>query len=504
MGSSNEQASKRNWYQWYSPDQTPEERRLVLKLDLLIVPYAFILYWVKYIDQTNINNAYVSGMSEDLNFNGNELVQFQTIFVVGNVLGLLPFIYLFPRVPMHFLVPTLDLGWGIFTLLQYRAQSYGEIMAYRFLVSIFEASYFPGIHFVLGSWYRSDEIGRRGGIFYVGLTLGTLTASLLQAAATTYLDGHNGLPGWRWLFIINAIITLPLAFLGYFIWPGTPARPNKLVISERDLELARSRLERQGSVVKSVPFSFALLSRIFKNWKFYVLVLWDVFFFNTSANTAAFLLWIKSLHRYDIATMNNFSAISPALGIFFVLFINFSADLWISRANAITLASAFNFTGLVILAVWNVPEAAKWFAFSVSYSAVAVSSVLYGWANIILKDNIEERALTLVLMTAIATSTNAWIPLFVYPTVESPRFPKGYVYSASMVVCLVVMTHTISHLFGNDGQKRSNTAQGLAEAEPGSERDLANGKDFQRITETNAIKNTGSQATIPADGVPAA
>ncbi|KAK7723187.1 MFS transporter (Seo1) [Diaporthe eres] len=298
------------------------------------------------------DNAYVSGMSEELNFNGNELVQFQTIFVVGNVLGLLPFIYLFPRVPMHYLVPTLDLGWGIFTLLQYRAQSYGEIMAYRFMVSIFEASYFP---------------------------------------------------------------------------------------------------ERQGSVVKSVPFSWELLARIFKNWKFYVLVLWDVFFFNTSANTAAFLLWIKSLHRYDIATMNNLSAISPALGIFFVLFINFSADLWISRAAAITLASAFNFTGLVILAVWNVPEPAKWLAFSVSYSAVAVSSVLYGWANIILKDNIEERALTLVLMTAIATSTNAWIPLFVYPTVESPRFPKGYVYSACMVVCLVTMTHIISYLFGSDG-----------------------------------------------------
>lgn len=308
-----------------------------------------------------------------------------------------------------------------------------------------------GIHFVLGSWYKSDEIGRRGGIFYVGLTLGTLTASLLQAAATTYLDGHNGLPGWRWLFIINAIITLPLAFIGYFIWPGTPAKPNKLVISEHQLALAKSRLERQGSVVKSVPFSWELLKRIFKNWRFYVLVLWDMFFFNTSANTAAFLLWIKSLHRYDTATMNNLSAISPALGIFFVLFINFSADLWISRAAAITLASAFNFTGLVILAVWNVPEAAKWFAFSVSYSAVAVSSVLYGWANIILKDNIEERALTLVLMTAIATSTNAWIPLFVYPTVESPRFPKGYVYSACMVVCLVTMTHTISYLFGSNG-----------------------------------------------------
>lgn len=86
------------------------------------------------------DNAYVSGMSDELGFHANQLVQFQTIFVVGNVLGLLPFIYLFPRVPMYLLVPALDLGWGVFTLLQYRAQSYGEIMAYRFLVSLFEVT----------------------------------------------------------------------------------------------------------------------------------------------------------------------------------------------------------------------------------------------------------------------------------------------------------------------------------------------------------------------------
>lgn len=144
----------RRWYHWFSSEDTPAERKLILKLDLLLVPYAFIIYWVKYVDQTNISkslphpllvlltedpdNAYVSGMSEELNFNGNQLVQFQTVFVVGNVVGLLPFIYLFPRVPMHYLVPTLDLLWGVFTLLQYRAQSFGEIAAYRFMVSIFE------------------------------------------------------------------------------------------------------------------------------------------------------------------------------------------------------------------------------------------------------------------------------------------------------------------------------------------------------------------------------
>lgn len=48
-------SSSRKCYHWYSPEDTAEERRLVLKLDLLIVPYAFVLYWIKYMDQTNIS-----------------------------------------------------------------------------------------------------------------------------------------------------------------------------------------------------------------------------------------------------------------------------------------------------------------------------------------------------------------------------------------------------------------------------------------------------------------
>ncbi|CAI7643812.1 unnamed protein product [Penicillium bialowiezense] len=443
----------RKWYHWYSPDDTPEERKLILKLDLLIVPYAFIVYWIKYIDQGNINNAYVSGMADELGFNGNELVHFQTIFTVGNVVALLPFVYLFPRVPMHYLVPTLDLLWGIFTLLQYRATGYSEIMAYRFMVAIFEASYFPGVHFVLGSWYKSNEIGRRGGAFYVGLTLGLLTASLLQSATLEYLDGVNGLAGWRWLFIINAIITIPMAIIGYFIYPGTIDKPNRLVVSQRDLDIARARLERQGSQVKSAPFSWGLIKRIFTTKRFWLILIWDGFFFNSSANTASFLLWLKSLHRYTPAKLNEFNSISPALGIFFVLFINVSTDLWLNRAWAITLASCINFTGLVILAIWDLPEGAKWFAYSVQYSAVAVSSVLYGWINVLYRDNVEERAVVLVLATAISTMWTSWIPLFTYPTVEGPRFGKGYIFSAVMTVCLVAMTFIIRYIYGPNGER---------------------------------------------------
>lgn len=89
-------------------------------------------------------------MKEDLGFKGNELVRLQTLYILGAVLGQLPFMYLFTRVPMYYLIPLMDVAWGIFTLLQYRVTTFAELAAYRFLVGWFEAAFFPAIHYIFG------------------------------------------------------------------------------------------------------------------------------------------------------------------------------------------------------------------------------------------------------------------------------------------------------------------------------------------------------------------
>lgn len=152
---------KKKWYriQWYADIDTPEERRLILKLDLLIVPFAILAYWCKTIDSANLSmtivttpslpldigtdffftdTAYVSGLKEDLGFIGNELVQLQTLYTLGAVLGAIPFSFLFTYIPMNWCIPLMDIAWGIVTLLQFRAASYSELAAYRFLVGWFE------------------------------------------------------------------------------------------------------------------------------------------------------------------------------------------------------------------------------------------------------------------------------------------------------------------------------------------------------------------------------
>jgi hypothetical protein len=93
-----------------------------------------------YLSNIMLDNAYVSGLKEDLGFEGNQLVNLNAMYTAGAVIGQLPFTFLFPMFPMNYTIPLLEAGWGIFTLLQFRTESYAELMAYRFLVGIFEVS----------------------------------------------------------------------------------------------------------------------------------------------------------------------------------------------------------------------------------------------------------------------------------------------------------------------------------------------------------------------------
>lgn len=55
---------KRKWqsYIWDSLDKSPEERRFLFKLDSAVLTFASLGYFIKYLDQSNVNNAFVSGM----------------------------------------------------------------------------------------------------------------------------------------------------------------------------------------------------------------------------------------------------------------------------------------------------------------------------------------------------------------------------------------------------------------------------------------------------------
>ncbi|RAO69969.1 uncharacterized protein BHQ10_005981 [Talaromyces amestolkiae] len=438
--------ANRPWWkiQWFAGVESPRERKLVVKLDLLIVPYVFLAYWVGYIDQSNINNAYVSGMKEDLGLYGNELVQFQTMYTVGAVIGQLPFMYLLTHVPLQWLIPAADILWGIFTLLQFRATRHAEVMGYRFLVGFFEAAFYPSVHYMFGCWYRNDEIARRAGLFYNGTNLGVLTAGLIQAGTSARLNNVHGLAGWRWMYIICAVITIPIGILGVFIIPGTPAMPNRLVLSQEDIDLSTSRLESAGHTT-SEKFQLKTVKRVIRNPIFWALLVIMTLFWNSGGaqGSGAYLLWLKSLNRYSVPKINELGTLQAVCGIFFVLSTAFLSDLLVGPVWALTIGQTFNIAGLIILLIWNVPEGAKWFAFMTNFAAASTSTIVYGWVNHIMRHSPAQRAVTLILGTAWAQSSTAWIGLLTYPTVEAPRFKKGFSFGIAVSITLILLSHLL-------------------------------------------------------------
>jgi len=77
------------------------------------------------------------------------------------------------------------------------------------------------MQYIIGSWYRKDELAKRTCIFHISSVLGAMFSGYLMAAVYN-LDGKTGLHGWQWLFIIDGIISLPLAIGAFFMLPDVP------------------------------------------------------------------------------------------------------------------------------------------------------------------------------------------------------------------------------------------------------------------------------------------
>lgn len=195
---------------WGKPAATRTERRLLVKLDTVILSFCCLMYWVNYLDRMNLNNAYVSGMREDLNFQGKQLNiinsstslsllfpqwrdQFQLltestpVFYGGYILGQVPNNLALQKLPPRIYFPCCVVGWGMLTLGTAFVKHPWQIMVIRFFQAIFESSTFVGCHYILGSWYKADELGKRTAIFTSSGLAGTMFSGFLQGGI------HSGL-----------------------------------------------------------------------------------------------------------------------------------------------------------------------------------------------------------------------------------------------------------------------------------------------------------------------
>jgi ACS family pantothenate transporter-like MFS transporter len=149
-------SSWRGWL-WDSADVSKEERKFLFKLDATLLTMGTLGMLIKWIDTSNITNAFVSGMKEDLELYGNEYNYIVVSWTIGYIIGQLPSNFILTRVPAHIWIPFQEVGWTVFTFALAGAKSYRALLGLRFVVGLFEAGYWPALYYVLGSWYNKRE-----------------------------------------------------------------------------------------------------------------------------------------------------------------------------------------------------------------------------------------------------------------------------------------------------------------------------------------------------------
>lgn len=449
------------WYKWFDENDTPAERKLMWKIDILLTFYAFMAYWVKYLNQTNLNNAYVAGLKESLGMKGNDLVHTQVLFNVGNIVFQLPFMYVLNGLPLNYVLPCLDLCWSALTVGTYKVHTLGQLKAIRFFVGAFEAPSYLAYQFLFGTFISNPAmIARRSMFYYFGQYLGILTSGLLSGAIMRSFTDRDGIEAWRWIFIFDGIISFIVGFLGFYMLPGTPSDCYSIFLTDDEIRLLRRRLKANNTAGRpQVDVLKSLLSKdvwksIFTSWEIYVLVWWNMLCWNNSNGASgAYVLWLDSLNRFGAGELQDYTALTPGLGLVWLFITCMYADLFHLRWLAIWLSQVFNITGNVILAVWNVPERAKWFAWCMQYFGWAMAPVLYAWQNDICRRDAQKRAVILVVMNILAQSSTAWMSVIVWKTAESPRFLKGYSFTASSAFTLCLWTIVVLWFYKRQERK---------------------------------------------------
>ncbi|GAA6032914.1 hypothetical protein JCM8097_000046 [Rhodosporidiobolus ruineniae] len=448
---------------WPEPAD-PTERRLLRKVDALVLSYLCLQFCVNYLDRVNFVNAYVSGMREAVGMQGRDYNNVITCFTVAFALGQIPQNLLLLVVPPRWLFPINGVVWGVLTGLTACATKVSHLYAIKFFQGLAECSTFVGAHYILGAWYTPSELGRRAAIFSASGQAASLFSGSLMASLHSNLDGKGGVAGWQYMFIICAVITIPIALYGFFAFPDTPATTRTRFLSLDERALAISRLQRGRGVRAETKLDWSLVKRVLGRWHVWALSLvWIAGGAVESYGAWGIMaLWMKGQRvvspatgklaaRYTIKQLNYYPLGVPTVAIVAMLVLAVLTDRSPSKrymVNLLTSVCALVY-GIIPLvgshkydgqAGGSIPVGAWFFAFYLSGVSFAGQMSNFSWANEIAVDDEQERSVLLASMNVISYAFNAWFQPVFWPASSAPHFTQGFGLVVAFAPILAVAT----------------------------------------------------------------
>jgi len=197
-------------------------------------------------DRSNIGNAKIAGMEDALALSDTQYSLAINLFQVSYIIFSVPSNMILARMRPSIYIPTIMFLWGIVVAAKAAMTKPAHLWGLRFALGALEAGFSPAVFHIFSMWYKKNEQTKRFLVFWLAGILGSAFGGILAGAVTSGLDGAHGIPGWRWLFLIEGVITCGCALLAPLVLLDYPATCSKLTPAERELAVSRQELDGQN------------------------------------------------------------------------------------------------------------------------------------------------------------------------------------------------------------------------------------------------------------------
>ncbi|KAM7210862.1 Major facilitator superfamily domain containing protein [Rhypophila decipiens] len=446
---------------------TAEERAVLWKQDRIIIPMAAGIYFLCYLDRSNIGNAKIlnSSTKNDMQTETHTTAyQFNIalmIFLIGYFLFEVPSNILLKKLRPSRWLAFLMFSWGAITIGLGGVTNYASMVGVRFLLGAAEAGLFPGLVYYLTFWYKADERSVRVAFILASATLAGAFGGAI-AYGIGHMNGASGLSAWRWLFIIEGA---PSCASAVFVWFVLPDYPEESFLKGRDLEIALSRLRVEGSKGSSSSMTWQEAKSTLTDWRLYGHYL---IYFGVGVPFSSLSLFTPSITaglNYKDLQAQLMTVPPYAVAYVTQIIVSYSADRFNARAFHTALFALIGAIGFMASAALPPDAYLQRYGCLILAAAGAFACIppMLGW----LTSNVYSTAsvgLAVALNVSFGAGLGQMPGIWIYKADEAKAgFPTGHWTNAGMLLFVSVGSLLLRVVYGYKNRRL------LRDAQPGQE-----------------------------------
>ncbi|KAJ9353404.1 hypothetical protein DTO027B9_5331 [Paecilomyces variotii] len=422
-----------------------EEKRLVRKLDWRVCLWACVMFFGLQVDRGNLTQAVSDTFLDDLKLNTNDYNTGNTVFRLSFLVAELPSQIVSKKLGPDRWIPIQMVLWSIVAISQCALKGRTSFLATRALLGILEGGFIPDIVLWLSYFYTSRELPIRLSLFWTSLSVTSIVTSLL-AFAILHLGGTNGWAGWRWLFMIEGLITLCIGLATFFMMPASAVqtktwfRPHGW-FSDRETSIVVNRVLRddpsKGDMHNRQAITPARLwaaATDYHLWPLYLIGY--IAYIPQSPPSAYFTLTLRSV-GFSKFTTNLLTIPSSVFHICTLISLTYLSERLNERSLVAMLQAVWTLPCVLALRFWPGLVTNAWGTYAlvtVLLSYPYCHAILVGWTSKN-SNNVGTRSVSAALynMAVQAGDVGAY---FIYRDDDKPKYRRG---NTNLVIINIVV-----------------------------------------------------------------